>query len=101
MCDYTRNNQFALGYFVSVFLVGTFQGGLSQGNPLEDLVHVSCFCERQSYYIIYVSFVLFHCVFLFVVILSFCFIYHNLSFGTLSLIIHLLVHSKVQSLLSI
>ena len=64
----------------------TFQGGLSQGNPLGDLVHVYCFCERQS--------LLCHiCLFCLVfILLSFCFSYHDLSFGTLSLIIHLLVH---------
>ena len=49
------------------------------------------FVECNLYYIIYVSFVLFHCFFWFF-LLSFCFSYHDLSFGTLSLIIHLLVH---------
>ena len=32
------------------------------------------------------------CLIVFFFLLSFCFIYHDLSFGTLSLIIHLLVH---------
>ena len=41
------NKHFALGYLVSVLLVGIFLGGMSQGNPLGDLVHVYCFCERQ------------------------------------------------------
>ena len=55
------------------------------------------FVKGNLYYIMYVSFVLLHCLFFFVVVfflfvLSFCFIYHDLSFGTLSLIIHLLVH---------
>ena len=73
-----------------MFLVGIFQGGMSQGNPLGDLVHVYCFVKGNLYYIIYVSFVLFHCFLFF--LLSFCFSNHDLSFGTLSLIIHLLVH---------
>ena len=81
------NKQFTLGYLVSVFLVGTFQGGMSQGNSLGDLVHVYCFCERQS--------LLYHislfCLVSFFFSLSFCFSYHDLSFGTISLIIHLLV----------
>ena len=51
------------------------------------------FVEGNLYYIIYVSLILiqwgFFCLFF---LLSFCFSYHNLSFGTLSLIIHLLVH---------
>ena len=83
------NKHFALGYLVSVFLVGTFQRGMSQGNPLGDLVHVYCFFERQSllYHIC-----LFCLVSLLFFLLSFCFSYHDLSFGTLSLIIHELVH---------
>ena len=51
------------------------------------------FVKGNLYYIIYVSFVLFHCFFcLFFFVLSFCFSSHDLSFGTLSLIIHLLEH---------
>ena len=53
-----RNKQFALGYLVSVFLVGIFLGGMSQGNPLGDLVHVNCFCERQSLLFFVVFFLL-------------------------------------------
>ena len=49
------------------------------------------FVKGNLYYIIYVSFVLFHSFFVFF-LLSFCFSSHDLSFGTLSLIIHLLVH---------
>ena len=48
------------------------------------------FVKGNLYYIMYVSFVLFHCFVFF--LLSFCFSYHDLSFGTLSLIIHLLVY---------
>ena len=83
------NKQFALGYLVSVLFVGIFLGGMSQGNPLGDLVHVYCFCERQS--LLY-NVCLICLVSLFFFLLSFCFSYHDLSFGTLSLIIHLLVH---------
>ena len=51
------------------------------------------FVKGNLYYIMYVSFVLFHCFFfVFLFSLSFCFSYHDLSFGTLSMIIHLLVH---------
>ena len=47
------------------------------------------FVKGNLYFcIMYVSFVLFHYFFL----LSFCFSYHDLSFGTLSSIIHLFVH---------
>ena len=67
------NKQFALGYLVSVFLVGTFQEGMSQGNPLGDLVHVYCFVKGNLYYIIYVSVGLFHCFFFF------CFFFYFLS----------------------
>ena len=42
------NKQFALSYLVSVLLVGIFLGGISQENPLGDLVHVNSLCERQS-----------------------------------------------------
>ena len=59
------NKQFALGYLVSVFLVGTFLGGMSQGHPLGDLVHVYCVCERQS--------VLYHICLICLVSLSFFF----------------------------
>ena len=88
---------------VSVFLVGISLGGMSQGNPLGDLVHVYCFCERQSllyhicliglvslFFFLFFLFLFFFWLFFF--LLSFCFSYHELSFGTLSLIIHLLVH---------
>ena len=50
------------------------------------------FVKDNLYHIMYVSFVLFHCFFFLFFLLSFCFSYHDLSFGTLSLIIHLLVH---------
>ena len=82
------NKQFTLGYLVSVFLVGTFQGGMSQGNSLETWFMYTVFVKGNLYYIIYVFFVLFNSFFS----LSFCFSYHDLSYGTLSLIIHLLVH---------
>ena len=42
------NKQFALGYLVSVLLVGIFLGGMSQGNPLGDLVHVCCFVKGTT-----------------------------------------------------
>ena len=42
------------------------------------------FVKGNLYYIMYVS--------LYFFLLSFCFSYYDLSFGTLSLIVHLLVH---------
>ena len=61
------NKQFALGYLVSVLLVGIFLGGMNHGNPLGDLVHVYCFCERQSL-LYYVSLICLVTLFFFVVV---------------------------------
>ena len=47
--SFEGNKQFALDYLVSVLLVGIFLGGMSQGNPLGDLVHVYCFVKGNLY----------------------------------------------------
>ena len=73
-----------------------FGGHLSRrnepGNPLGDLVHVYYFCERKSLLYHICLFCLVSLFFFFFFFFTFCISYHDLSFGTLSLNIHMLVH---------
>ena len=55
------------------------------------LYHVCLIC-LVSFFFFFLFLLSFFFFFFFLFLLSFCFSYHDLSFGTLSLIIHLLVH---------